>query len=63
MLSQQSLAATGLAFLMATAANALPFNLVVRDPPKALPQRATANDLKYERNDKRSGVNQADVIE
>ncbi|KAI3336635.1 NPP1-domain-containing protein [Xylariaceae sp. AK1471] len=48
MLSQQSFTATGLALLMATAANAFPFNLVTRDPPKALPQKATANDLKFQ---------------
>lgn len=44
--SQWSFAATGLTLLMATAVNALPFKLVARDPPQALPQKATANDLK-----------------
>ncbi len=44
--SHWSFAATGLALLMATAVDALPFNLVARDPPKALPKKATANDLK-----------------
>lgn len=44
--SQWGFKATGLALLMATTTNALPFRLVTRDPPKALPQRATGNDLK-----------------
>ena len=45
---QGSFVAAGLALLMATATHALPFSfgLVARDPPKALPQRATADDLK-----------------
>ncbi|KAI0862716.1 necrosis inducing protein-domain-containing protein [Xylaria cubensis] len=46
--SQRSFVATGLAILMATSANALPFRLVARDPPQALPQKATANDLKFQ---------------
>lgn len=52
--SQKSLAATGLALLMASAAipavNGSPidhlFDLVTRDPPQALPEKATANDKK-----------------
>ncbi|KAI1197334.1 necrosis inducing protein-domain-containing protein [Nemania serpens] len=46
--SQWGFKATGLALLMATTTNALPFRLVTRDPPKALPQRATGNDLKFQ---------------
>ncbi|KAI1115132.1 necrosis inducing protein-domain-containing protein [Nemania sp. NC0429] len=47
---QRSFMAVGLALLMATATHALPFpfRLAARDPPKALPQRATANDLKFQ---------------
>ncbi|GAP88473.1 putative secreted protein [Rosellinia necatrix] len=46
--SQRSFVAAGLALLMASTANALPFSLVARDPPQALPQKATANDLKFQ---------------
>ncbi|KAI1169775.1 necrosis inducing protein-domain-containing protein [Nemania sp. FL0916] len=46
--SQRSLAAAGLTLLAATAVDALPFELVARDPPKALPEKATANDLKFQ---------------
>ncbi|KAI8626821.1 necrosis inducing protein-domain-containing protein [Xylariaceae sp. FL1651] len=46
--SQHSFAATGLALLMATTTNAFPFKLVVRDPPQALPAKATANDLMFQ---------------
>ncbi|RYC62648.1 hypothetical protein CHU98_g3550 [Xylaria longipes] len=46
--SQWSFAATGLALLMATGVSALPIRLVARDPPQALPQKATADDLKFQ---------------
>ncbi|KAL7626174.1 hypothetical protein AAE478_002944 [Parahypoxylon ruwenzoriense] len=53
--SRKSFAATGLAFLMATAipaVNGSPierlFNLVARDPPQALPEKATAGDKKWQ---------------
>ncbi|XXH05160.1 hypothetical protein Hte_011585 [Hypoxylon texense] len=52
---QKSLAATGLALLMATAipaVNGSPidhlFKLVTRDPPQALPEKATAGDKKWQ---------------
>ncbi|KAJ3562165.1 hypothetical protein NPX13_g8664 [Xylaria arbuscula] len=49
MSSYRSLAATGLALLTATASvGALPFKLVARDPPQALPKKATDNDLKFQ---------------
>ncbi|RWA07291.1 hypothetical protein EKO27_g7812 [Xylaria grammica] len=46
--SQRSFTATGLALLMATAVDALPFKLETRDPPQALPKKATTNDLKFQ---------------
>lgn len=46
--SQRSFVGASLALLLATTANALPFQLVARDPPKALPKKATANDLKFQ---------------
>ncbi|KAI1368382.1 necrosis inducing protein-domain-containing protein [Xylaria arbuscula] len=49
MSSYRSFAATGLALLAATASvGALPFKLVARDPPQALPKKATDNDLKFQ---------------
>ncbi|KAI6092667.1 secreted protein [Hypoxylon rubiginosum] len=52
---QKSLAAKGLALLMAAAipaVNGMPFDqlfkLVTRDPPTALPEKATANDKKFQ---------------
>ncbi|KAI0180087.1 secreted protein [Hypoxylon sp. FL1284] len=55
MLNQKSLAATGLALLMAAAIPAVNgnpidrlFELVTRDPPQALPEKATANDKKWQ---------------
>ncbi|TGJ82298.1 hypothetical protein E0Z10_g6480 [Xylaria hypoxylon] len=46
--SQWSFVAIGLGLLMATTVDALPFRLVTRDPPKALPEKATANDAKFQ---------------
>ncbi|KAI0165853.1 NPP1-domain-containing protein [Xylariaceae sp. FL1272] len=48
MYSQQSFVAAGLTFLTASKVNGSPFRLTARDPPQALPQKATANDLMFQ---------------